>query len=155
LWSDAIQAREFAVSWHRLKAVMTRIGAAAHIRLFVHASNDRADRPSVDPNGEDPFRDPRWSDIARYLSTSARSVWSAAPTGNYPEIEELFIGGPPSLFIWVGALITGDGRSTPVLSQLKLEFDHQTYLANLPAIYREASPCNDFLARFVSLSETL
>src|SRR5262249_34062983 len=45
--------------------------------------------------------------------------------------------------------------STPVLSQLRLEFDHQTYLANLPAIYREASPCGDFLARFLSLSETL
>src|SRR5262249_9580134 len=140
LWSVAIQVREFAVSWHRLKAVMTRKGSGAHIRLFFHASNNRADRPAVDPSGDDPFKDPRW------LPSSSEI---------FPEIEDLFLGGLPAQFIWVGALVSGDGRSTPVLSQLKLEFDHQTYLSNLPAIYREESPCGDFLTRFVSLFETL
>lgn len=139
LWSAAIQVREYEVSWHRLQAIFTRIGEAGHIRLFVHTSNDKADRPAVNPEADDPFSDSRWR---------------PASTELFADIEDLFIGGKPALYLWIGAVLSGDGRSTPLLAQLKVEFDHQTYLSNLPAIYREDSPCADFLNRFVSLFET-
>jgi phage tail-like protein len=37
---------------------------------------------------------------------------------------------------------------------MRVEFDHQTYLHHLPAIYRNNVQCGDFLARFVSLFES-
>jgi phage tail-like protein len=139
LWSAAIQVREYEVSWHRLQAIFTTIGEAAHIRLFVHTSNAKADRPAVIPEADDPFSDARWR---------------PASTELFSDIDDLFIGGKPALFLWIGAMLSGDDRSSPVLTQLKVEFDHRTYLSDLPAIYREDSPCADFLSRFLSLLET-
>lgn len=139
LWSDAIKAREYEVGWHRLQAIIESRGQASHVRLFAHTSNDITSRPEVGPDADDPFSDPKWQPASTELSS---------------DIEDLFIGGDPALYLWVGAMLSGDGRSSPVLAQLKVEFDHRTYLNNLPAIYREDSACGDFLIRFLSLFET-
>lgn len=139
LWSAAIELREYAVRWHRLQAIFRRVGNDAHVRLFVHTSSDPGDRPEVKREADNPFSDPRWR---------------PGLTEQNSNIGDLFIGGDPARFVWIGLLFSGDGRSTPLLTQLKVEFDHQSYLANLPAIYREDSPCTDFLLRFLSLFET-
>ena len=139
LWSKAIKVREYEVAWHRLQSIFTIIGSSAHIRLFVHTSNDKQDRPVVNVDAADPFSDSRWR---------------PASNQQFSDLDDLFIGGEPALFLWIGAMITGDGRSTPVLRQLKVEFDHETYLKNLPAIYREESECGDVLKRLLSLFET-
>lgn len=140
IWSEAIQLRQHEVSWHRLQAVVKRIGSDAHLRLFVHTSNDQSDQPSVDPLAADSFADSRWR---------------PASTEPFSDVDDLFIGGEPAFYVWVGALFSGDGLSTALVSQLRLEFDHESYLEFLPAIYREPSPCGDVLLRFLSLFETL
>jgi phage tail-like protein len=139
LWSDRIELRPYKLSWHRLQAVVKRSGSGAHLRLFVHTSNDQSDRPPVNLGADDSFSDPRWR---------------PASTELFSDVDDLFIGGEPATYLWIGGLFSGDGLSSPVVSQLRVEFDHESYLRYLPAIYRDASPCGDVLLRLVSLFET-
>ena len=139
LWSKAIKVREHKVSWHRLKSLLTRIGDAAHLRLFVHTSSDPTDRPAVDLTLSNPFSDPRWRPSKSLVAS---------------DLDDLFIGGDPETLLWVGVLFEGDGSSTAVLSNLRVEFDHETYLTHLPAIYSDPATCGDFLLRFLSLVES-
>jgi phage tail-like protein len=71
------------------------------------------------------------------------------------DIAECMIPGTPLDHVWVGAEFSSEGFSSPALSQMRLDFDHETYLQFLPAIYRENVPSRRFLARFLSLFESL
>lgn len=129
LWSKAIKVSEIAVHWHRVQATTSDLPRGAHLRLFVHTSDDAAAPPLVNPDAADAFSDPKWR-----------------PRSSTPDpfsgVKDLFIGGRPAKFLWVGVLFSGDGRSTPVVPQLRVEFDHETYLNHLPAIYREDIPAD-------------
>lgn len=141
LWTEhPIEIRDFEVNWHRLKAEVERRGLDARLRLFVHTSNDSSDAPVVDAQKLDPFEDVKWQPRSGAID-------------QFTNVDDLFIGGE-TRFLWIGALLSGDGRSTPVVSQMRVEFDQETYLAHLPAIYRGKTPCDDFLLRFLSLFET-
>jgi len=124
LWSKAIKAAEIAVNWHRVQATTSSHPAGAHLRLFVHTSDDATAPPAVNPASADPFSDPKWR------------PHSSTPDP-FSGVKDLFIGGRPAQFLWIGVLFSGDGRSTAVVPQLRVEFDHQTYLEHLPAIYSE------------------
>ena len=139
LWSGPIRVRELPVRWHRLQALMSRTGSGARLRLFVHTADDQTDQPVVNFAADDPFADLRWR---------------PASSEPFTNLDDLYIGGDAATYVWVGALFSSDGVSTAVLSQLRVEFDHETYLKHLPAIYGEPSPCGDFLTRFLSLFET-
>ena len=144
LWSKPINVGISKVSWHRVLAVAEELANDAHLRLFVHASNDETDEPRVDPESDDPFSDSRWM-------PGRPAVASPDP---YLDVHDLFIGGAPSAYLWVGVLFESEGKTTPVVSQMRVEFDHRGYLEDLPAIYRTAGGGSDFLLRFVSLFET-
>jgi phage tail-like protein len=142
MWSQAIKVRDHEVQWHRLHAVMEKLADGTHLRLFVHTADDSADAPLVNPAESDPFTDQKWR--PRLGSPDQIS-----------DVTDLFIGGKTGKLLWIGMLFSGDGRNTPVVSQLRLEFDHETYLNHMPAIYRGQTPCGDFLKRFLALFESL
>ncbi|HKP85832.1 MAG TPA: phage tail protein, partial [Blastocatellia bacterium] len=142
LWSKPIRLRNFKVSWHRLQAVVESPAQGAHLRLFVHTSSSESSGPAVHPDDDNPFADPKWRPR------------SDGPD-EFSDISDLFIGGESASFLWVGALFSGDGLGTPVVSQMRVEFDHDDYRQHLPEIYRDESPCGDFLPRFLSMFESL
>ncbi len=142
LWSEAISVSDSQVTWHRLQAKAGKLPAGTHFRLFFHSSDDRTDQPTVDPSSSEPFADPRWNP-------------PETTPDPFADTHDLFIGGPGSRYLWVGALFLGDGLTTPVVPQILLEFDHHTYLDELPAIYQTDPASRDFLLRFLSLAETL
>jgi phage tail-like protein len=129
LWSHAIKAGESPVMWHRVQTPDATAESGAYLRLFVHTSDDDTDPPLVDPNALEPFADQKWR-----------------PDSSVPDpfsgVRDLFIGGTPAKFLWVGALFSGNGQASPVVPQVRVEFDHDTYLKHLPAIYREDTPCD-------------
>jgi phage tail-like protein len=69
-------------------------------------------------------------------------------------VTDTFIGGPQQKYLWVAATLSGDGTGTPVISQMRAEYNHASYLEHLPEIYRETHPGDDFLLRFLSLFES-
>lgn len=142
LWSEAISVSVAGSEWHRVQAKCEELAADAHLRLFFHTSNDANDQPSVCPETNNPFSDSRWK--------------PTAPTPDpFADTHDLFIGGPRSRYLWLGALFLGDGRNTPVVPQMLLEFDHDGYLNDLPAVYQTEPDSRDFLLRFLALTETL
>lgn len=134
-WTDAIIAPRDKVTWHRLEAIGTAPAPDTHLELFYHVSNDPGDAPAPPVSGANPFSDPRWR---------------SGP----PDVSDLFLVSEASLYIWVGAYFSGNGLASPVIQQMRLEFDHAGYLAYLPAIYQKPGACKDFLPRALSLFET-
>jgi phage tail-like protein len=134
LWSrQAVTLGEVKVNWHRLQALTEALAPNAHLRFFLYTSNDdQANPPKPDPRGTDP------------------APWRRLDL----DVTDMLIGGDPACCLWIGTHFSGDSRVTPIISQMRAEFDHQTYLLHLPAIYSNTLQRGDFLARFVSLFES-
>jgi phage tail-like protein len=124
------------VVWHRLMALLEPLSPNAHLDLFAHVSDRSTDFPGVDPTAANPFQDSRWQSIPSLANL---------------DLTDIYIGGAQSKFLWVGALFSGDGLATPLLHQLRVEFDWPTFDQFLPAIYQNTGKCGDFLLRLLSL----
>lgn len=104
------------------------------VRARISGSRFRLFLGSAEPVGA-PFEDPAWRPAA----------FDAPHTT---------IAGRPLDRLWVGVEFTGDGLSTPVLSQLRVDFDHHTYLERLPRIYQRDPASREFLRRFLTLFQS-
>ena len=121
--------------WYRLKAFADPLPTDAHLRLFTYVSDDLDDPKALLEPGDDPF---------------SGSAWRPLPL----DVDDGLIGWPTKSFIWVGASFSGEGVSTPTISQMSVEYDHQGYLPYLPAIYREDPLKRAFLQDFLALYES-
>lgn len=130
LWSGAIQLDDQKHFWNRVHSTVA-LSPGAHIQFFFHTGSPAPPPPPPDASGAFP------------------SPWRAIGT----DIADFFVGGEETQSLFVGALFTNDDHSTPVLSQVRVEFDQESYLPHLPAIYRERS-CDDFLLRYLTLFES-
>jgi len=138
LWSDAIEVVDRTVVWHRVRALAQPLSDGAHLDLYAYSSSNAADAPAVNPSAQNPFADLKWQPIVN---------------GANLDVTELYIGGKQSKYLWVGAMFSGDGSVSPVVRQLRVEFDYPTYDRDLPAIYRKDPCCKEFLVRLLSLFE--
>lgn len=134
LWSpQPIKVGEAKVSWHRLQAQLKNLAPNAHLQFFVYITDDdQANPPKPDPRSPDSSP---WRRIAL-------------------DVTDLFIGGDPACCLWIAAHFTSNGRVTPVVSQMRVEFDQETYLVHLPAIFSNGAVSRQFLVRFLSLFES-
>lgn len=130
--SDASEPR------HLLRARVEDAGYGGHLRLHYHRQSPPADPeqpPPVDPDAVDPFADPRWTHVA-------------------PEASETLFGGEPGDAVWVGMTLSSEGLGSPVLEQIRIDFDHPTWLVHLPAVYQRDPAPDDVLARWLTLFES-
>jgi phage tail-like protein len=148
LWSDAIRAKAGPVSWNRLQASVTT-ATGAHVE-FHYALSDTSAPPPVDPTADNPFQ---------------HAAWQTLPV----DVEDFLLKDEPKPFLFVAARFFSDRTATPLLSQMRAEFDVESFMQYLPRIYREpalarverpgelpsASPESDFLKRLVSLFQGL
>ena len=141
LWTPRpIAIGDGKVAWHRLSARMEPLASGAHLRFFVHVSND-SDSPPVGWDGD------------RH-TFFADAKWREADRPDAPDVTDLYIGGEPASSLWIGAEFAGDGRVSPALADVRIEFDHDGYMPYLPALYRNDATCGDFLPRLLSLFES-
>ncbi|MGH9326225.1 MAG: phage tail protein [Terriglobia bacterium] len=142
LWSHMpLQVPDRQVTWHLLQALARPLALNAHLDLFAYASNDLAHPPKVDLSADNPFAgDPKWQSV---------------PDAANLDVTELYIGGAKAKYLWVGALFSGDGTVSPVVRQLRVEFDYPSYAQYLPAVYRDNANCGEFLPRLLSLFQSL
>ncbi len=149
LWIDLNRPLEISnnpVVWHRLVALATIVPANApnaqnaHLDLYAYASSDLSQAPTVNSTAANPFSDPKWQAIL--------------PSANL-DVTELYIGGCSAKYLWIGALLSGDGTVSPDVRQLRIEFNYPSYEQHLPAIYTNNANCKEFLARLLSLFESL
>lgn len=137
--------------WHRLRSTVARLSPSAHLQLFIYStSGSDTPPPPASPDV------PPWEGKADELSMSLIAPHSPGRWRGLPlDTKECLFPGAPSDRVWVGCELIGEGLTSPELSQMRLDFDHETYLQFLPSIYRENSQSAGLLARFLTLFESL
>jgi phage tail-like protein len=142
------------VTWHRLQGLLSPLAPGAHLELFAATGDDDSYPPAVDVTAANPFADPRWQPVA---------------VPGHSDVTDLYIGGCQASFLWVAALFTGNGAATPMLNQLRVEFDYPGYERFLPAVYTKrhsserslsavgskTGECGEFLKRLLSLFQAM
>jgi phage tail-like protein len=134
LWSEAISAGDSPVVWNRLRASVKN-APGSHVEFYYALSHQPA-VPPVHPTADDPFSDARWQVLLQ-------------------DVEDFLLGVGRNLYLFVGARFFSDRTGTPLLTQMRADFDTESYTRYLPAIYREPAAESDFLRRFVSLFQGL
>lgn len=155
-----------ARAWHLVTAIGD-VPTGAHLQLFAYATGAEGPEP-------DATTAPPWSagstELAATLADNrhADRRWFAVPTDATAAVVPALKrppddGLPPSgasgaatrlSCLWLGVALTSDGSATPTLDQLRVDFDVETGLGNLPAIYSEQGPSSRFLARYLALAGT-
>jgi phage tail-like protein len=141
------------VVWHRLQAFASALPSHAHVRcaFFMAAMPTAVDATTV--------------------SDTTVATWCALPLDATDGLFGSFVGNncraesPPDIhqasefermatsrYLWIALRFSGDGTSSPQVEQVRVEFTHTSYLADLPAIYSDASS-REFLLPFLSLFE--
>jgi phage tail-like protein len=124
-----------AEQWHRLRMQLDTFSPSTHAEIFVKAVPAGSPSPpeiaSTNPD-QPPF---------------APSNWSAFPSG----APECLFRGAPQQDVWVGVVFNGEGDASPELRQMKLQFDYQTYINNLPAVFSDDAEGRQLLIRLLSL----
>jgi phage tail-like protein len=129
-WSDAIAGGIGPVTWSRLRASVTET-PGAHIE-FHYAVSDLPKPPPVDKSADNPFHDSLWQPLSI-------------------DVEDFLLRDERKPYLFVAASFFSDRSATPLLTQMLVEFDSESYTQYLPAIYREPAAENNFLKRLVSL----
>lgn len=68
---------------------------------------------------------------------------------------DCLITSPPGRFLWLRLTFRGETTSTPRLTRVRLQGPRVSSLRYLPAVYAEDPGSADFLARFLSIFDTL
>ncbi|MEA2758075.1 MAG: hypothetical protein QOH65_688 [Methylobacteriaceae bacterium] len=135
LWSDAISGGPLAVAWSRLRASV-RNAAGSHVEFYYALSDARTPAPAVDPDAEQPFQDPRWHAIPE-------------------DVEDFLIVEDKALFLFIGARFLSDRTGTPRLTQIRADFNTDSFTKYLPLVYLKPGNRPEFLKRFVALFQGL
>lgn len=131
LYSNAIRFDDRKLKWHRIQA-SAKVNDG-HIQFFLYTSDEESNPPQVRLDQENPFSDPKWRRMPI-------------------DIMDLLIGIDAFYCLWIGACFWGEGKK-PILYQIRVEYDHETYLNQLPIIYSRNQK-TDLIARFLSLFES-
>lgn len=68
---------------------------------------------------------------------------------------DCLVRSQPGRYLWLRLSLFGDGRHTPVLRAVRVEFPRHSSLGYLPAVYREDPVSADFLDRFLSIADAI
>lgn len=131
--------------WHQIQAIADPFSASDHLQFYTYTSTE--DHPI-------PAFQPALNDIQTTLAPNewvSTGKWWAAPQDRL----DLLVLNQPARYVWIGCTLRGDGTSSPILHQIRLDYNHNTWSQYLPAIYRQDTPQRVFLERTLSLFESL
>ena len=121
---------------HWIRARFSSRDANAYHQVFVLTQPAGGPRPPVDPDAVEPFAGPDWQPVA-------------------PDATETLVQGAFGDEVWLGLVFTGESLSSPALEQIRIDFDHETLLQYLPALYVREAESADLLARWLTLFESM
>ncbi|NJL22532.1 MAG: phage tail protein I [Leptolyngbyaceae cyanobacterium SM1_3_5] len=127
--------------WFRLRAIVDPLPPSCHLQFFTYTSF-LPDAPTV----ATPILDRVNPGELVPLDT-----WWAAPLDGL----DLLILNQPAPYLWIKGVWRSDGTASPILNQMRLEYNSETWLRHLPAIYQRGGSEQVFLERFLALFETL
>jgi phage tail-like protein len=135
LWGGPLGNADRKVLWHELRALGEGLPAGAHLQFFVRTGPAGAPPPAPGAAAPVPF-DP--------------ASWTALPVDALRGL----VRGAPAAHLWVGVHLSGEGRSSARLAQVRVDYDPETYSRHLPAIFKTRATDPDLLERFLALFQS-
>jgi phage tail-like protein len=141
---DATPAR-----WQRVRVCVDALPVGAHLQLYCLASDALDGSVGHAPSAPASCGSAPFTSIVASTSVDLAPLdtWRAAPR----DAGDLLALTPPSRYLWLAAVLQGDGTVTPTVRQVRLEYDAPGWLRFLPAIYRNDPIAALFLERALAL----
>ncbi|HEV8239269.1 MAG TPA: phage tail protein I [Thermoanaerobaculia bacterium] len=133
LWGGPFGPGSRPVLWHEIETRGGALAAGAHLQVYVHAAASATPPDDPLPSSYAPFG----------------AGWSPLPQD---ALRGLLRVASPRL--WIGVHLAGEGRHTPVLEQVRVDYDPETWSRHLPAIYRTQAKDPELLERVLALFES-
>ena len=92
----------------------------------------------------------------------ADGIWAAFAPGRPHPVDwqrvdnqrDFLIRQPEGRYLFMRIRMTGDGRQTPRIRRMRLDFPRQTSLDQLPLVFRDTPEAEDFSERFLALFDS-
>jgi phage tail-like protein len=135
-YSDSLDSTTYKCTWHRvaLRALVPS-GCAIQVDTFTADSEKTIDEILSLP-------ETRWSTGQLDFDTTTCD-W------------DCLIQSPPGRYLWLRLTLTGEGIGTPCIERVKVYYPRNSSLQYLPAVFRADPVSADFLARYLSIFDTL
>jgi phage tail-like protein len=131
--TGAIDSRLPGCAWHRI-VIEGEVPELTRIVVYTFTSEVEREPAMLPPTTA-------WQTaIARTASEGAWSCLVMSPRGRY---------------LYLRLTLESDGRSTPAIDAIRIEYPRETSARFLPAIYRADSASGDFTERFLALFDAL
>lgn len=109
-------------------------------------------RTADDVTAGDPLVTTGWS--RPVIAGPGSAVPVAAPGDPRVAAADAWVLAGPGRFLWLRLTLRGDGRATPRVTRLEIERERASLGRFLPRFFRDSTPEDDFLARWLALFET-
>jgi phage tail-like protein len=81
--------------------------------------------------------------------------WWRPAAGDRIDIFEAPVLAPPGRYLWVTLRLAGDGHTTPVIRELRVEHESHDLMRRLPAVFTADEPEPSFLHRYLAMFDSL
>jgi phage tail-like protein len=136
VYSDALDSKTYQCTWHRV-VLRARVPSGCTVRV------DTFTAESPKSSGE--------------VVNLPESRWSTGQTDVNPDScdWDCLIQSPPGRYLWLRLTLSGEGTTTPCIEKIEVYYPRASSLQYLPAVFRADPVSGDFLARFLSIFDTM
>lgn len=129
-----LDSERFRCQWHRVK-MQARVdpGTSIQVETFTSEAPKAAVEVQLLP-------DNRWA---------TQQVNGQPGEGEW----DCLVRSQPGRYLWLRLTLRGDGRHTPQIGSLQIEYPRNSSLRHLPAVFRQDAASADFLERYLSLMD--
>jgi phage tail-like protein len=135
-YSSALDSKTYQCVWHRVVlSANVPAGTSVRVDTFTAESDKSIDEITGLPEN-------RWA-TGQIDTDIDDHDW------------DCLVQSPPGRFLWLRLQLIGDGAATPVVCSSTVYFPRASSIQYLPAVYQSDPESSDFLARFLSIFDTL
>ncbi len=132
-----LDSKTYRCQWHRV-ALRAALPSGTSVRVDTFTAE--AAKPTDEVLS---LAESRWSTGITDTDVSSCSRWDCLAMS------------APGRYLWLRLTLLGEGDASPAIHQVKVYFPRASSLQFLPAVYREDAVSADFLARFLSIFDTI
>jgi phage tail-like protein len=147
---DVLDAGRVGVQWHRI-LLFGDIPAGCAVGVETRSFDDPL-LTTLLLSGDTQSPSPDWSTMV--VATSASAGYVEAPADLRTAAADVMVLAGPGRFLWIRLTLQSDGRSTPRIRAIEIEQPRAGTSRYLPKVFRDSTPADDFLRRWLALFET-
>ena len=129
-----LDSERFRCQWHRVRMqAQVEPGTSIQVETFASEAPKAAVEVQLLP-------DNRWA---------TQQVNGQPGEGEW----DCLVRSQPGRYLWLRLTLRGDGKHTPRIDALRIEYPRNSSLRHLPAVFRQDAASADFLERYLSLMD--